>query len=613
MAREEAPERQLEELLKCSICLGTYTHPRILQCSHIYCEGCIAKVKVHGQPGRRTFSCPLCRRDTPVPAGGARGLQSVDFLINNLKDIHDNFGHMKRASYCSVHSDKELELYCESCDELICFKCIYHGEGHDSHQYHTLRLDLETVSVKLSKMFQPEDEVQYATKFIRNFNSEVKGVQDEIASALEERVLKMTMLNEVAGRVEMISQRFEQQLDSPCPQTSFALGSGLQEATVKETCKVHLLVSSFRNKPCEEATTSVEGVLVSNLTGAKTTCGIKVVGQGQYLVSYYPTVVGRHELHLKVNGEHISGSPFSVTVKIPADDDTEMKGASGIAIGPTGEVVVSEEAGHCVSIVNGNGRRVWSFGSFGCGNRQFNAPCGLAVDQEGNILVADSKNHRVLKFTGKGDFLQQVGTKGNGPREFNSPRGIAINPVNDKVYIVDKNHRVQILNPDLTYAGKFGNHGLGPGKFSNPCGIACNSSGKVFVADIGGRIQVFTARGDFEREFDYIPARSAQGHVSIAIDSRDLVYHCAKGLILVFTPEGRALTFPSSCGQKARGIAVQGETLYLCYYDHVQVYKVPVTSNAPNHPSHLLYKSGILVIVLLLAFIILFFVSINYN
>lgn len=48
----------------------------------------------------------------------------------------------------------------------------------------------------------------------------------------------------------------------------------------------------------------------------------------------------------------------------------------------------------------------------------------------------------------------------------------------------------------------FGSQGGGPGKFLRPCGITVDPTGHVLVADAGNRrIQVFTAQGEFLRDF----------------------------------------------------------------------------------------------------------------
>ena len=37
------------------------------------------------------------------------------------------------------------------------------------------------------------------------------------------------------------------------------------------------------------------------------------------MISYQPTVKGRHQLHIRADGQHIRASPFRVTVKLPVE------------------------------------------------------------------------------------------------------------------------------------------------------------------------------------------------------------------------------------------------------------------------------------------------------
>ena len=42
-------------------------------------------------------------------------------------------------------------------------------------------------------------------------------------------------------------------------------------------------------------------------------------GQNQYEIEYQPTVKGKRQFHVKVEGQHIRRSPFSVAVKLPVE------------------------------------------------------------------------------------------------------------------------------------------------------------------------------------------------------------------------------------------------------------------------------------------------------
>ena len=184
--------------------------------------------------------------------------------------------------------------------------------------------------------------------------------------------------------------------------------------------------------------------------------------RSQYEISYQPTIIGTQQLHIKVEGQHIRGSPFTVRVTRPdlKTLGTPLRTIDGVqapfsvAINQWGEVLVTEKGGDRVSIFSNTGKRLQSFGT---GHGQFNEPAGIIVTSDGNILVVDSSNHRILKFSADCLFLTAVGTKGSNPLQFSSPSGIAVNKSNNKVYVVDtKNSRVQILNSDLTFSSTFG-------------------------------------------------------------------------------------------------------------------------------------------------------------
>ena len=214
-------------------------------------------------------------------------------------------------------------------------------------------------------------------------------------------------------------------------------------------------------------------------------------GQNQYEIGYQPIVKGKHQFHIKVEGQHIRGSSFSVAVKLPVEKlgnpiltIDSVKGPYGVAVNQKDEVVVTEHNGHCVSVFSQHGKKLRSFGILGSGHGQFKYPGGVAVDSEGNILVADTGNQRIQKFTTTGEFFTAVGTKGSGPLQFNRPSDVTFNATNNKVYVVDQfNNQVQVLNSDFTFSNTFGKEGSGKGQFKNLWSIACDSTGKVYVTD----------------------------------------------------------------------------------------------------------------------------------
>ena len=328
---------------------------------------------------------------------------------------------------------------------------------------------------------------------------------------------------------------------------------------------------------------SLECELASELTGTTARGSVERRGQSQYEVSYKPTIKGRYQLHIKIMGEHIIGSPCRVAVnKLPDEKlGTPIRAIDllnkpwGIALNQSGEVVVTSPGWNCVSVFSPSGDKLRSFGTKGSGHGQFMNPRGVAVDGEGNILVSDNDNHRIQKLTAEGQFLTAVGTKGSGPQQFNEVVDIAINTSNNKVYMVDKsNHRIQVLNSDLSFSNTFGEYGKNKGEFNFPWGIACDSTGNVYVADFGNnRIQVFTSKGKFLRKFGSRGEGDGELNypIAIALDVQDKVYVSDNHRISVFTSKGQFVTSFGSEGKRPgefddpRGVTVDSNgVVYVC-------------------------------------------------
>ena len=99
----------------------------------------------------------------------------------------------------------------------------------------------------------------------------------------------------------------------------YPTGKGLEEAVVGEMSSVLLQAITCIGIPSEETVESLQCELVSEITLATVRGILERRGQSQYEISYQPTIKGRHQLHIKVEDQHIRGSPFHVAVKLPIE------------------------------------------------------------------------------------------------------------------------------------------------------------------------------------------------------------------------------------------------------------------------------------------------------
>ena len=684
--------KKLEDQLNCAICLDTYTTPKVLQCFHVYCQQCLQRLVLKDQHGELTLTCPTCRQVSPVPSDGVAGLQAA-FQINQLLEIVEEHKKAKgqssgsasatantssaplssvndtkrstspQSDFCPEHRGKELELYCETCEKLICLKCVIKDGKHHSHNYEEVSKAFEKCKGEIMSLLAPmEEQVEAMDKALEEFDVCGDEISHHQATITRDIHLTMARLRETLDiresalllqlddisqaklkclsaqrdqvvttksqlssclhfmkeTIETSSQREVLLMKTVLADQVSELTSGFQTDMLKPSAKSDIVFSASADltEECEKyGQVAVEcyatgkglkvaavGVktkvalysldeaivceLVSEITDTRIQGSIESKGLNQYEISYQPTIKGKHLLHVKVSDKHIKGSPFAVSANSPVEQlgtpiltINEIKGPEAVAINGRGEVLVTNQKEHTVSIFSPSGKKLRSFGSPGVGHGQFQYPCGVAVDCNDNIFVADSQNHRIQKFSVDGEFLATVGTEGCCPLQFDRPSGIAYNKLNNKLYITDKtNHQVQILNSDLSHSNTFGRRGSGEGQFSYPMHLTCDSSGNVYVADRGNhRIQVFTADGVFLRMLGRDGGEAASpaggygsdggggtglgspGGISVdsgrrgkvldspygvAIDSNGLIYVSEWGIhcVSIFTSEGHFLT-----------------------------------------------------------------------
>ena len=367
---------------------------------------------------------------------------------------------------------------------------------------------------------------------------------------------------------------------SAYPDKCYSTGNGLKSATVQEltTVLVHAVDEDGKETKKPVKGLAAELVRITNATRAE--CQVRRAGGSKYEIQYQPATRGQHQLHIRINGKNIKGSPYTVMVAMPSPKSLgkpvrsigNLQRPWGIATNSKGHIIVAECNGHCVSVLTPERQKIRSFGSKGSAHGQFNEPRGVAVDRDDNIIVTEYGNNRIQKFTSEGKFLMTVGS---GPLQFSRPFGVGINDTNNKIYIVDTgNNRIQILNMDLTFSSSFGTNGSGDGQFNSSLDIAFDSTGNLYVVDQNNsRIQVFTPEGKFLHKFG--SQGSGDGQLrdpwSTTIDRNDTVYvaDSSNDRISMFTTYGQFLGSFGSRGtaegqlQQPSGVAIDKDGFIL--------------------------------------------------
>ncbi|HUT25439.1 MAG TPA: NHL repeat-containing protein, partial [Sumerlaeia bacterium] len=218
----------------------------------------------------------------------------------------------------------------------------------------------------------------------------------------------------------------------------------------------------------------------------------------------------------------------------------------GLTFTPDGNIAVVDSKNGRVQVMSPEGEFLLEFGKEYL-NTEYSGPCDVACDREGNFYIADTWNHAIRKASPKGQLLKTAkeALQDGGPTGLFGPRGIALSS-EGKVYVTDTGHKyVRVYDGNLNPLFSWGGGGEATGLFNEPVGIAIDAQDRVFVADTGnGRIQQFSARGDFQAEYQTaLPGANElivmEPHLEALPDGRLVQTVSKKGAIWFVNPEAK--------------------------------------------------------------------------
>ena len=333
-------------------------------------------------------------------------------------------------------------------------------------------------------------------------------------------------------------------------QQSSADGKRINKATVGLEAQ---LVVTTRNKKCQPCYDNNDCVTleISNRQGDNCAAEVQVHDNkdGSYKIKYFAKETGTCSASVKVNGEHIRGSPFEVQVKprqfrpVLSFGEQILKNPWGVAVNEQDEMAVSDTGNHKIHLFKSDGTYIRSFGGKGAQHGQFAWPSGIAYHGD-NIIVAEQLNHRVQVLSRQGGYLRHLGGKARLDHQLNFPTGLSIYSDGNIIVADRKNKLIKIFGADGQFLNKlgtegsftepdhciqhdnylivsdrgdhcvklfdrkgnflykFGKKGNADGEFNTPDCLSMDKAGHLLVCDSGNhRIQVFDLSGKFVAKF----------------------------------------------------------------------------------------------------------------
>ena len=245
--------------------------------------------------------------------------------------------------------------------------------------------------------------------------------------------------------------------------------------TVKCNCKVDCHLKSLSN-------------------GSIIKCHVDQTGARNYSIQYTPTVRGRCELTVSVDGQQVADSPLPVSVSVPVAQLGRpvsvwcgLSLPTGVAVNSVGEIVVSEEVGDVI-IFDKEGKRLTSV------QHKLKWCGGVAVDGENNIYCIDFESNKIMRCNRNGSSVKVHKVKQvQGPGHW----GVAV--IGDVVMVCECGNRgtIMVYDRELKYVRQI--TGRGMGEFFD---LYPDNHGYLYVIDYPNSvIRVFSIDGDLLRSF----------------------------------------------------------------------------------------------------------------
>ena len=126
---------KLKAEITCFLCQDILSDPKNLPCQHVYCSKCL-EVTASG-----TLACPQCNEEVRIIGGNIASLPTAHakkrrvVIYNNAVSLGSIPCAPQPKRMCEIHSTEALNMYCDTCGQLMCRDCVLLYCAKERHDY----------------------------------------------------------------------------------------------------------------------------------------------------------------------------------------------------------------------------------------------------------------------------------------------------------------------------------------------------------------------------------------------------------------------------------------------------------------------------------------------
>ena len=528
--------KNLKKEAECPVCLDTLKNPKTLPCLHSFCLECLDELAIvaRGQL-QTTIKCPVCLTFFQIPEGDTfAGLPSF-FHLNRLVEILPLGDDSADARKCTKCEGKNAATsYCFDCHDFYCDDCLrVHnriatlGEHrnvvieniqaqHVEELIHRPAMCAEKFHKKeLLEYFCQECQVCLCHKcgFLNHNRHAIVDVQQ---AAEEHKVEMMVVMKKVKAKIaacntdmKKANERFEKCKEEILAAQSKVTATVEELVTVlrkHETAMRTKLNDIYETLQKEHAIQQKNFELFTVQLKSSMEYGEAIIERNiaPEISQAKQAVIGRCEELLNGDKQEIKKIPYVDYV----ENEEDLQNVRCSVLGH----VVCWPTEPSRSIAKGNGeplpccplrvqvtphqyQTVFTFGSEGNRQGQFNEPVGIAVSEKtGNIAVADKDNKRIQIFSAEAKFITKFGQRGPGAKRLGEPYSVAFSRSGDVIVChrtAGQPRKIAVFAESGQFIKQITNKHL-----KDPIRVSVGRDGHLIVYDLGGKtIKVLSPDG----------------------------------------------------------------------------------------------------------------------